>query len=183
MSTTQIDRLRELLEPLAGERGMDLEDVRITPAGRRRVLQVVVDADGGVGLDACAELSRAVSERLDETNVMGAAPYVLEVTSPGAERPLTEPRHYRRSVGRLARIRLREGGELTARIVAVDDEGLDLEVPGEKGRRPTVRRAAFAGIAAARVEIEFSRRAAGGDADEEPDEEPNEDPNESPKEA
>ncbi|WP_326596249.1 ribosome maturation factor RimP [Streptomyces sp. NBC_01803] len=160
MSTTQIDRLRQLLEPLAGKRGMDLEDVRVTPAGRRRVLQVVVDADGGVGLDACAELSRAASEVLDETNVMGAAPYVLEVTSPGAERPLTEPRHYRRSVGRLARIRLAEGGELTARIIAVDDEGLDLEVPGEKGRKPTARRVDFAGIAAARVEIEFSRKPA-----------------------
>ncbi|MGK5530057.1 ribosome maturation factor RimP [Streptomyces sp. URMC 129] len=164
MSTTQIDRLRELLEPLAGKRGMDLEDVRITPAGRRRVLQVVVDADGGVGLDACAELSRAVSEALDEKDVMGAAPYVLEVTSPGAERPLTEPRHYRRSVGRLARIRLREGGELTARITAVDDEGLDLEVPGEKGRKPTARRVEFAGIATARVELEFSRKPADDDS-------------------
>ncbi|ARQ68189.1 ribosome maturation factor RimP [Streptomyces marincola] len=160
MSSTQIDRLRELLEPLAGSRGMDLEEVRITPAGRRRVLQVVVDQDGGVGLDACAELSREVSALLDEDDVMGGAPYVLEVTSPGAERPLTEPRHYRRAVGRLVRLRLHEGGDVTARIVAVDDEGLDLEVPGEKGRRATARRVEFTGIAGARVEVEFSRKPA-----------------------
>ncbi|RKN38741.1 ribosome maturation factor RimP [Streptomyces hoynatensis] len=161
MSTTQIDRLRELLEPLAAKRDMDLEDVRITPAGRRRVLRVVVDADGGVGLDACAELSREVSAALDDTEVMGGAPYVLEVTSPGAERPLTEFRHYRRSVGRLVRFRLHEGGELTARIVGLDEEGLDVEVPGEKGRPPTARRVAFPEVAAARVEVEFSRGPAG----------------------
>ncbi|GAA1899228.1 ribosome maturation factor RimP [Streptomyces sodiiphilus] len=160
MSTTQIDRLRELLDPLAVERGMDLEEVTVSPAGRRRVLRVVVDTDEGVELDACAELSRAVSETLDETDIMGGAPYVLEVTSPGAERPLTELRHYRRAVGRLITARLHEGGELTARIVAVDDDGLDLQVPGVKGRKPTARRIAFTDIAQARVEVEFSRKAA-----------------------
>ncbi|GAB2919990.1 ribosome maturation factor RimP [Streptomyces mayteni] len=158
MSTTQIDRLRELLEPLAAERGMDLEEVRITPAGRRRVLRVAVDTDEGVGLDACAELSHEVSAVLDASDVMGAAPYVLEVTSPGAERPLTEPRHYRRSVGRLIRVQPHEGAELVARIVAVDEAGLDLEVPGEKGRRATARRMEFAEVARARVEVEFSRK-------------------------
>ncbi len=167
MSTTQIDRLRELLEPLADARGMDLEDVRVTPAGRRRVLQVVVDKDGGVGLDACAELSREVSAVLDEGDVMGGAPYVLEVTSPGAERPLTELRHYRRALGRLVRLRLHQGGDVTARITAVDEAGLDLEVPGEKGRRAQARRVEFADIAGARVELEFSRRPAGDQSQKE----------------
>ncbi|MFD5320070.1 ribosome maturation factor RimP [Streptomyces sp. NPDC127098] len=166
MSTTQIDRLRELLEPLAAERGLDLEEVRITPAGRRRVLRVAVDSDGGVGLETCAELSREVSAALDASDVMGAAPYVLEVTSPGAERPLTEPRHYRRSLGRLVRARLSDGGELVARIVGVDEAGLDLEVPGEKGRKATSRRVEFAEIARARVEVEFSRRPAGDESTE-----------------
>lgn len=158
MSTTQIDRLRELLGPLAAERGLDLEEIVITPAGRRRVLRVVVDTDDGVGLEACAELSRSASATLDEADAMGGAPYVLEVSSPGAERPLTAPRHYRRATGRLMRAQLHEGGELTARIVAADDDGVDLEVPGVKGRRPTARRVAFADIARARVEVEFSRR-------------------------
>lgn len=163
MSTTQSERLRELLEPLAGEKGLDLEEIEVTPAGKRRVLRVVVDSDDGVQLDTCAELSRTLSEVLDETDVMGGSPYVLEVTSPGADRPLTEQRHYRRAVGRLVRAHLAEragGGELTARLTGVDDEGVDLEVPGVKGRRPTPRRLAFADIAKARVEIEFNRKAA-----------------------
>lgn len=157
--STQIDRLRELVQPLATEHAMDLEEVKITTAGRRRVLQVVVDTDDGVGLDACAELSRQLSEALDAQDVMGGAPYVLEVTSPGAERPLTEPRHYRRSVGRLLWLRPHRGADVVARLTAVDEEGVDVEVPGEKGRKATARRFAFAEIAKARVELEFNRGA------------------------
>ncbi|MFG2192562.1 ribosome maturation factor RimP [Streptomyces sp. NPDC048639] len=160
MSTTQSERLRGLLEPLVAARDLDLEEIEVTPAGKRRVLRIVVDADDGVSLDACAELSRSASEKLDESEAMGGNPYVLEVTSPGADRPLTEPRHYRRATGRLIKAQLADGGELVARITAVDDEGLDLEVPGVKGRKPTARRLAFADIAKARVEIEFNRKAA-----------------------
>ncbi|MFT2019040.1 ribosome maturation factor RimP [Streptomyces sp. 796.1] len=158
MSTTQSERLRGLLAPLVSARDLDLEEVEVTPAGKRRVLRIVVDSDDGVQLDACAELSRAVSQALDDADVMGGAPYVLEVTSPGADRPLTEPRHFRRATGRLMKAQLVAGGELVARIVDVDDEGLDLEVPGVKGRKPTERRLAFDEISKARVEIEFNRK-------------------------
>ncbi|WP_030910928.1 ribosome maturation factor RimP [Streptomyces sp. NRRL F-5126] len=158
MSTTQSDRLRGLLEPLAGAQGLDLEEVELARAGRYRVLRVVVDSDEGVDLDTVAELTRTVSARLDETDAMGDEQYQLEVTSPGAERPLTERRHYARAVGRLARIRLREGGEVVARILSVDDEGLDVEVPGVKGRKATARRLGFPEIAKARVEVEFNRK-------------------------
>lgn len=158
MSTTQSERLRGLLEPLVSAADLDLEEIEVSRAGRRRVLRIVVDSDEGATLDACAELSRAISEKLDETDAMGEDEYVLEVSSPGADRPLTEHRHYVRAVGRLARLHLHEGGELVARILTVDDEGLDLEVPGVKGRRPTARRVAFAEIAKARVELEFNRK-------------------------
>jgi ribosome maturation factor RimP len=158
MSTTQSERLRGLLEPLVSAADLDLEEIEVSRAGRRRVLRIVVDSDEGATLDACAELSRAISEKLDETDAMGEDEYVLEVSSPGADRPLTEPRHYVRAVGRLARIHLHEGGELVARILTVDDEGLDLEVPGVKGRKPTARRVDFAEIAKARVELEFNRK-------------------------
>ncbi|MFB6944446.1 MULTISPECIES: ribosome maturation factor RimP [unclassified Streptomyces] len=158
MSTTQSERLRGLLEPLVSAEQLDLEEIEVSRAGRRRVLRIVVDSDEGVELDACAQLSRAISEKLDETDAMGDDEYVLEVSSPGADRPLTEHRHYVRATGRLAKLQLREGGELVARILAVDEEGLDLEVPGVKGRRPTSRRVAFDEIAKARVEIEFSRK-------------------------
>ncbi|MGX1886378.1 ribosome maturation factor RimP [Streptomyces sp. NPDC055287] len=158
MSTTQSDRLRALLEPLVSAEGLDLEDIEVSRAGRRRQLRIVVDSDEGVELDACAELSRAVSEKLDETDAMGEGEYVLEVSSPGADRPLSEHRHYVRATGRLAKLTLNDSTELVARILTVDDEGLDLEVPGVKGRKPTARRVAFADIAKARVEIEFSRK-------------------------
>ncbi|MGW7520332.1 ribosome maturation factor RimP [Streptomyces sp. NPDC054796] len=188
MSTTQSERLRGLLEPLVSEKGLDLEEIDVTPAGKRRVLRVVVDSDDGVQLDTCAELSRALSELLDETDAMGGSPYVLEVTSPGADRPLTEQRHYRRALGRLIKAHLTEeagGGELTARITGLDDEGLDLEVPGVKGRKPTRRRLAFGEIAKARVEIEFNRKAAehAEHAEKAPDESAADDDDESKEEA
>lgn len=167
MSTTQSARLRGLLEPLATAAGLDLEEIAVTPAGKRRVLRVVVDCDAGVPLDAVADLSRGISEALDASDAMGGAPYVLEVTSPGTDRPLTEPRHFARNTGRLITARLSDGGELTARVTQVDDDGLDLEVPGVKGRKPTARRLAFDEIARARVEVEFNRTAQ--DEDDEDD--------------
>ncbi|MFF3456674.1 ribosome maturation factor RimP [Streptomyces sp. NPDC002730] len=161
MSTTQSERLRGLLEPLVSAADLDLEEIEVSRAGRRRMLRIIVDSDEGVELDACAELSRAISEKLDETDAMGEGEYVLEVSSPGADRPLTQHRHYVRAVGRLVKLQLHVGGtaeELVARILTVDDEGLDLEVPGVKGRKPTARRVTFADIAKARVEIEFNRK-------------------------
>jgi ribosome maturation factor RimP len=162
MSTTQSDRLRGLLEPLTAAAGLDLEEIRVTSAGRRRQLLVVVDSDEGIRLDAVAELSRQVSQALDESDAMGGAPYVLEVTSPGVDRPLSEPRHFRRNLGRLVTARLVAGGELTARITGVDDTGLDLEVPGVKGRPPKPARLAFEEITVARVEVEFNRKGPDG---------------------
>ncbi|MER5728464.1 ribosome maturation factor RimP [Streptomyces sp. NPDC002138] len=162
MSTTQSDRLRALLEPLVAAQDLDLEEIEMSKAGKRRMLRIIVDSDEGVELDTCAELSRVVSEALDESDVMGDDEYVLEVSSPGADRPLTEHRHYVRAIGRLAKFQLvaegDKGEELIARILDVDDEGMDLEVPGVKGRKATARRIAFADIAKARVEIEFNRK-------------------------
>lgn len=158
MSTTQSERLRGLVEPLVSAEQLDLEEIEVSRAGRRRVLRIIVDSEEGVELDTCADLSRAISEKLDETDAMGEEEYVLEVSSPGADRPLTEHRHYVRNTGRLARLTLTEGGELVARVLAVDDEGLDLEVPGVKGRKPTSRRVSFDEIARARVELEFNRK-------------------------
>ncbi|MET7618775.1 ribosome maturation factor RimP [Streptomyces sp. NPDC005408] len=158
MSTTQSERLRGLLEPLVSAADLDLEEIEVSRAGKRRMLRIIVDSDEGATLDACAELSRVISQKLDETDAMGEDEYVLEVSSPGADRPLTEHRHYVRAIGRLVKLQLNESGELVARILTVDDEGLDLEVPGVKGRKPTARRVAFAEIAKARVEIEFNRK-------------------------
>jgi ribosome maturation factor RimP len=78
---------------------IDLEAVKLTSAGRRVLLRVVIDADGGISLDDIAEVSRELSAKLDASDVMGETPYTLEVTSPGTDRPLTQPRHWRRAAG------------------------------------------------------------------------------------
>jgi len=161
MSTTQSERLRELLEPLVSSQGLDLEEIAVDSVGRKRVLRVVVDSDTGADLDQIADVSRALSAKLDETDLMGQGEYDLEVGTPGAERELTEHRHYVRAVDRLVKFKLTEAagaGELVARILEVDDEGIDTEVPGVKGRKATARRLAFADIAKARVQVEFNRK-------------------------
>lgn len=159
MSTTQSERLRELLEPLVSSQGLDLEEIVVESVGRKRVLRVVVDSDDGADLDAIADVSRALSAKLDETDAMGAGEYTLEVGTPGAERELTEHRHYVRAVDRLVKFQLVEGGgEVVGRILTVDDEGMDLEVPGVKGRKATARRLAFGDFDKARIQVEFNRR-------------------------
>ena len=159
MSTPQTERLRALLEPLAAESGLDVEDVKITQAGNRRQVQVDVDADGGVDLDAIAEFSRVVGQALDDSDLMGSAAYLLEVGSPGAERPLVLPRHWHRAEGRLAKIQLTDGAEIVARVLESDEDGALVEVQPVKGRgRPKERRLAFAEIAKARVQVEFNRK-------------------------
>ncbi|MGP4014089.1 ribosome maturation factor RimP [Streptomyces sp. 4N124] len=158
MSTTQSERLRELLEPLVTSQGLDLEEIAVDSVGRKRVLRVVVDSDEGADLDAIADVSRVLSAKLDETDAMGQGEYTLEVGTPGAERELREHRHYVRATGRLVKFQLAEDGELVARLLTVDDEGLDVEVPGVKGRKATKRRLAFPDIVKARVQVEFSRK-------------------------
>ncbi|GIH98715.1 ribosome maturation factor RimP [Planobispora takensis] len=150
-SATSRDRLMKLLEPVVGAEGLDLEDVTVTPAGKRRLLRVVVDRDGGVSLDDVAEVSQAVSAALDADDVMGSAPYVLEVSSPGVDRPLTEPRHWRRAVKRLVKADLRDGTSLEGRILAVDETGVDLDVDGVPHRLD------HQDLTRGRVQVEFRR--------------------------
>lgn len=148
------DRLeQELRDPLASL-GFDLEAVELSAAGKRSVLRIAVDKDGGVTMDDVAEATREVSRLLDESNAMGEQPYTLEVTSRGVDRPLTLPRHWRRNEDRLVKVALLEGGELEGRIGASDDDGVTLAVDGE------ARRVAYADIAKAKVQIEFNRKAA-----------------------
>jgi ribosome maturation factor RimP len=164
-------KLAGWIEPVVGAAGYDLEELVVTPAGRRSVVRVVVDRDEGVTLDDVAEVSRAVSAALDDHDgALGRAPYVLEVTSPGVDRPLTEPRHWRRNVGRLVAVPVGPGSGadlVTARIAAVDDAGVTLAVeasgkPGAKKRPPRAQQVPWALLGAGRVQIEFAR--AGDDA-------------------
>lgn len=156
-SQARHDRLVRLLEPALAEAGLDLEDVQITPAGKRRVLRVVVDADGGVELDAIGEVSQTLSRVLDDSDVMGSGPYVLEVSSPGVDRPLVRPRHWRRAVGRLAHASLADGGEVRGRVLAADEEGVTMESEGH------TRVIDYADLGRGKVQVEFRRDTDAGD--------------------
>jgi ribosome maturation factor RimP len=167
-------RLAGWIEPVVGAAGYDLEELVVTPAGRRSVVRVVVDRDQGVTLDDIAEVSRAVSDVLDSNDDgMGRTPYVLEVTSPGVDRPLTEPRHWRRNTGRLVTVRVGPSGsadEVTGRVTAVHDTGVSLAVetpgkPGAKKRPPIPRDVPWAQLGAGRVQVEFARPGAAEPAD------------------
>jgi ribosome maturation factor RimP len=153
--------LQALLEPAVAEAGYDLETVGVSQVAKRRRVEVVVDADGGVSMDAIADVARVVSDVLDGpegTAVMGEQPYLLEVTSPGTDRPLTLPKHWRRAESRLVKAVLTNGGEVTGRVLASDDDGVFLEVPGKKKGTTEESRLAYSEIAKARVEVEFSRK-------------------------
>ncbi|MFY1690799.1 ribosome maturation factor RimP [Plantactinospora sp. WMMB782] len=184
-------RLRAVIEPVVTAAGYDLEDLSVSRAGRRYVVRVVVDGDGGVNLDAVADVSRLLSKALDQAEETGgdlvAGEYQLEVSSPGVDRPLTLPRHWRRNVGRLVKVTVRGPGQrpgppagaagepstdgaderpaasgdrqLTARLVAADDERVVLETEaGPVGW-------AYPDLGPGRVQVEFSRLDELGDDD------------------
>ena len=145
-------RINEVLgDPLAAL-DLDLEAVELTPAGKFRVLRIAVDKDGGVTLDDIAEATKLFSAALDESDAMGEHAYTLEVTSRGVDRPLTEPRHWRRNHDRLVKATLADGSQLTGRVGASDDSGVTLDVSG------TEQRLAYGDIAKALVQVEFNRK-------------------------
>ncbi len=131
---------------------LDVDAIELTPAGKRRVLRVAIDKDGGVTLDDVAEATRAISEVLDDSDALGEMPYTLEVTSRGVDRPLSLPRHWRRNEDRLVKVSLVEGGEITGRILASTEANVTLDVDGES------RDVAYADVAKALVQIEFNRK-------------------------
>jgi ribosome maturation factor RimP len=160
MSASNTDRLVEMFVPVVELHGLELDEVHLSPAGQRRILRVVVDKDGGVTLDDIADVSHGVSQVLDDTDVLGGTAYTLEVTSPGVDRPLTEPRHWRRATGRLVKVRLVNGRETTGRLRAASADGIELNA-GE-----TVTRLSYAEVRDGRVQVEFSRPGAPTDDEE-----------------
>jgi ribosome maturation factor RimP len=143
-------RVRTVIEPVVVAAGFDLEDVSLTRAGRRFVVRVLVDADGGINLDGVAVVSREISTALDAADETGGevlpGEYQLEVSSPGVDRPLTLPRHWRRNVGRLVAVTV-AGQTLTGRLTAADDDAVVLDD----------RSLAYAELGPGKVQIEFKR--------------------------
>ena len=146
-----------LVAPLA-ELGLDLEALEVTPAGKRRVVRIAVDTDGGLTLDDVAAATKVIDGLLEDSGpdgagkALGELPYTLEVTSRGVDRPLTLPRHWRRNEGRLVKATLADDAVVTGRIGASDDDGVSLDVDG------TEQRIDYADVRKALIQIEFNRK-------------------------
>lgn len=141
------------LEPVVADAvanaGYELEQLAVQQAGRKQLVKVVVDNEQGIGLDEVAEVSRAVSAALDARDDVLSGAYTLEVTSPGLDRPLTRPRHWRRA--RLRKVAVKQAdAKFLARTGDADDTGVELLVDGE------LRRVDYADIEHAVIEVEFS---------------------------
>ena len=135
-------RLWPLFEPYLAAEGVELDDLDVRGGGRGRMVRVLVDAPGGLGVDRIAELSRGMSRLLDDEDPVNGS-YTLEVSSPGLERPLRRPRHFEKAVGRevdLTTSSQIEGathhrGTLTAATengVTIEIEGVSREIPHEE---------------------------------------------------
>ncbi|MQA24194.1 MAG: ribosome maturation factor RimP [Micromonosporaceae bacterium] len=151
---SQKERLREAVGPILTKAGYDLEELAVSRAGNRSVVRVVVDGEDGVSSDAIADLSRDISAALDEAEAGGSpispGGYTLEVSSPGVDRPLTLPRHWRRNRGRLVKVRVGQVAR-TGRVTAVDEAGVTLDVDGEE------HTAAYEDLGPGKVQIEFGK--------------------------
>lgn len=151
------EALEAVIEACVTDLGFDLEAVELSSGSKRRLLRVAIDADGGVGIDDITTATRALSEVLDaDDSVMGPAPYTLEVTSRGVDRPLTAPRHWRRNADRLVRVRLTEGEVVEGRIGPSNDTGADLIT------KSASRRIDYADIESAVIQAEFTMPASTG---------------------
>jgi ribosome maturation factor RimP len=146
--------IRAVVEQAVTGEGYEVDSLSVKPVGRRHLVRVTIDGDGGLGLDVIADVSRAISAALDAAEETGKqlidGEYQLEVSSPGVDRPLTTPAHWRRNIGRLVKVKAGERVH-TGRVVTADEEGITLEVAG------VTHRFDYRDLGPGRVQIEFQR--------------------------
>jgi len=150
------DQISELVTPAVSDLGFYLEDVHVATPGSHRIVTCIVDGDASLNLDQVTSVSRVISELLDEAPFMGETPFTLEVTSPGVDRPLTQPRHFAKNVDRLLKVIKLDGSEVTGRILSNTDEDVTLTVMVKK--ETLEQTISLADIKRAVVEIEFNRK-------------------------
>ena len=150
------DQISELVTPAVSDLGFYLEDVHVATPGSHRIVTCIVDGDASLNLDQVTSVSRVISELLDEAPFMGETPFTLEVTSPGVDRPLTQPRHFAKNIDRLLKIIKLDGSEVTGRILSNTDKDVTLSVAVKKETIEEV--VTMADIKRAVVEIEFNRK-------------------------
>lgn len=144
-----VNNLTELLSPAIKSAGFILEEVKVTPAGKRRIVAVIIDGEErNPSLDEVTVVSRKVSDILENYSQLGDLPFTLEVTTPGVDRPLTLPRHWRKNIGRLVRITPNEGEPFSSRINSATNDSVALE--SKEIKYSDIRRAV--------IEIEFNRK-------------------------
>ena len=150
------DQISELVTPAVSDQGFYLEDVHVATPGSHRIVTCIVDGDASLNLDQVTTVSRVISELLDEAAFMGETPFTLEVTSPGVDRPLTQPRHFAKNVDRLLKIIKLDGSEVTGRILSNTDHDVTLTVTVKK--EIIEQTVSLSEIKRAVVEIEFNRK-------------------------
>lgn len=146
------DRLETQLVACINQLGFDLEHLDLTSAGKRRALRISVDQDGGVSMDDIAEVTRAVSIVLDESDGLGSQPYTLEVGSRGVASPLVLPRHWWRNAGRVVHVQLVDGTTCEGRIGDCDERSAEVVTDADTVRLP------YDEIAQALVQVELNRK-------------------------
>jgi ribosome maturation factor RimP len=148
VSPTVVSTVAEVL----AARALELYDVEVAGAGKARVVRVLVAAPGGVDLDAIASASEVVSAALDAPDLARdlPGPYALEVSSPGLERPLRTPSHYRGAVGETVSVKRADQPRLRGTLTSVDDDGITLaDASGDE------HRIAFGDVVQARTVFEW----------------------------
>ena len=126
------DQISELITPALQEAGFYLEDINLVSPGNHRIITVIVDGESALNLDQVTEASKLVSALVDEAPFMGDAPFTLEVTSPGIDRPLTLPRHFAKNVTRLLKVTMNDGSVINGRISNTSDADVTLSVVEKK---------------------------------------------------
>ena len=145
--------LTELLNPVVSRAGFVLEEVTVTPVGKRRLVSVVIDRESSnPSLDEVTVVSKEISVILDTYSQMGEMPFTLEVTTPGVDRPLTLPRHWKKNIGRLVKITPKQGDKFIGRILEVSDNQVKLELEKE------LLTVDLGDVSRAQIEVEFNRK-------------------------
>ena len=139
--------ISDAVTPALSALGFYLEDVTITSAGRRSMLTIIVDGDTHLSLDQVTSATKAIGEIVESIQSLGETPFTLEVTSPGLDRPLTKPRHWRKNIDRLVKIVLLDGKEVKGRIKAASENSATVDEGEIK----------FSDIKRASLEVEFKQ--------------------------
>ena len=150
------EKITQAVNDIVAASGLYLEDVTVTSLGKRRVVTCIIDGENNLNLDEVTLVSKQISEILDVAPFMGETPFTLEVTSPGIDRPLTQPRHWRKNLTRLVKATMVNGEIISGRIEAVHDESVCVMVSVRKEMHKV--EVPFAEIKRAIVEIEFNRK-------------------------